>query len=161
MQSNSQFLMADSQHAVVLAALHRAIFLDKSWSETAWKTFLISDQHQAWIALNQDDVPFGCLLIQRVGPEVEILTFGIDPSFTKRGHGQWLLDQGLTWMKDAGIETCLLEVASKNAAAIHLYAKNGFVQVGRRAGYYQVKSKSDHNAGHLQTDDAVLMKRTF
>ncbi len=43
-----------------------------------------------------------------------------------------------------------LEVRQSNLAAIHLYEKHGFSEVGRRKNYYK-----------LPDEDAILMTRTF
>jgi ribosomal-protein-alanine N-acetyltransferase len=49
-----------------------------------------------------------------------------------------------------GARTLHLEVAGTNAPALRLYRRSGFVETGRRKGYYQTSS---------EREDAVLMSR--
>ena len=58
---------------------------------------------------------------------------------------------GLDKMTGRGARQCFLEVADTNAAARALYASAGFVEVGRRPGYYR-------SAGAAPRD-AILMRR--
>jgi len=63
------------------------------------------------------------------------------------GIGSQLLD-ALLAEADKRSPVVLLDVKADNAAAQHLYRKRGFVEIGRRRGYYQPSGA-----------DAVIMKR--
>ena len=55
----------------------------------------------------------------------------------RRGAAGRLIDAALVWARGAGIKAVYLEVRKSNEAAISLYNKNGFRQVGTRKSYYE------------------------
>jgi ribosomal-protein-alanine N-acetyltransferase len=63
------------------------------------------------------------------------------------GVGRELCRAVVGWSKGQGAAMVELEVRSSSAGAIALYAGLGFVEVGRRPGYYDAPK-----------DDAVLMR---
>ena len=69
--------------------------------------------------------------------EAEILTIAVDPTERKRGVGRELLNEHLQQAAFAGARQLFLEVDEDNAAALALYRRFGFQQVGQRAGYYR------------------------
>ena len=79
----------------------------------------------------------------------EIMNIVVKKSARKQGIGQQLLGQLLELSKAKGLTIINLEVNVKNEAAIRLYEKNGFKEIGRRKNYYN------------QTDDAVLLQKTY
>jgi ribosomal protein S18 acetylase RimI-like enzyme len=75
----------------------------------------------------------------------------------RSGIGRRLLSSGLLWCRgwraaapwDSGQdENVWLEVRPSNRAAVHLYLKAGFIEAGRRSGYYS-----------HPIEDALLMRR--
>lgn len=70
-------------------------------------------------------------------PECELLHLVVVPQQRRRGLGESLLRAALRRFAQEGFTTCLLELRASNAAAFNLYTKLGFLQVGRRKGYYQ------------------------
>lgn len=70
-------------------------------------------------------------------PESELLHLVVASQHRRRGQGEVLLRTALAHFAEQGYATCLLEVRASNAAALGLYAKLGFRQVGRRKGYYR------------------------
>lgn len=67
-------------------------------------------------------------------------------SHRRRGAGRGLVLHAMQTLRGAGAAYMWLEARSQNAAALSLYASLGFVQNGRRRGFYQDPD-----------DDAVLM----
>ena len=65
-------------------------------------------------------------------PEREILNLAVLPQFRRLGIGSALLSQELRNTADF-----FLDVRESNLAAQALYRRFGFVEVSRRAGYYQ------------------------
>jgi len=93
------------------------------------------------ILLDQDGVfaleePDGFILVRAVADEAEILTLAVRPSARRRGLGARLVRAGGAAAAARGATRLFLEVADDNAAALVLYARAGFVQAGRRPGYY-------------------------
>jgi [ribosomal protein S18]-alanine N-acetyltransferase len=65
----------------------------------------------------------------------------------RAGIGRALLEGVLAWCREMGAAEVELEVRSENSAAIALYRRMAFVEVGLRRRYYQAPE-----------DDAVLMR---
>jgi [ribosomal protein S18]-alanine N-acetyltransferase len=51
--------------------------------------------------------------------------------------GRALLSENMRQAANAGANVMFLEVAKDNAAALALYERFGFVEVGERSGYYR------------------------
>jgi ribosomal-protein-alanine N-acetyltransferase len=79
--------------------------------------------------------------------ELEILNLAVTPEWRGRGCGARLLRLVLRMAANMGIGRAVLEVRSGNLAALALYAGQGFIQVGRRRGYY-------HDSG----EDALVLE---
>jgi [ribosomal protein S18]-alanine N-acetyltransferase len=79
--------------------------------------------------------------------EAHVATLAVTTDLQGEGIGSMLLD-ALLAEADKRSPVVLLEVRADNAAAQHLYATRGFVEIGRRRGYYQPSGT-----------DAVVMKR--
>ena len=70
-------------------------------------------------------------------PEREILNIAVTPSFRRRGVAKALLERELDRRK----AIFYLEVRESNLAALALYRKVGFTEIGRRREYYQEPSE--------------------
>jgi ribosomal-protein-alanine N-acetyltransferase len=68
--------------------------------------------------------------------EGEVLNLALKGSHQRRGLGSRLLLTLVHRLADNGAEEVFLEVRESNRAAIGLYCKLGFVEVGRRRSYY-------------------------
>lgn len=79
----------------------------------------------------------GFLMGRALAGEAELLTLAVAPAARRRGIGARLVAGFLAEARARGAESAFLEVASGNAAARALYAAAGFVQTGRRRGYYR------------------------
>lgn len=133
--------------ASALAALHRVSFRH-GWSESEFERLLSDRAAIAHVArTNGGRGPVvGFVLSHRVDHEAEILLVALAPG--ERGHGTAtrLLAKHLSRLAAAGVSRVFLEVDEGNAAARKLYARSGFREVGRRAGYYR---KPEGNAAAL------------
>ncbi len=78
--------------------------------------------------------------------EIHIATIATHPDFRRQGLGEKILSFALQSAKDEGALTSFLEVREGNEAALNLYYKFGYVESGRREGYYK-----DND------EDAILM----
>ena len=79
--------------------------------------------------------------------EAHVATLGVTRALQGEGIGSLLLDDLLA-EADKRSPVVLLEVRADNEAAQRLYRRRGFVEIGRRRGYYQPSGA-----------DAVVMKR--
>ena len=113
----------------VLAALHAEAFASP-WDAQAFTNLLA--QPGVLLGLDTD----GFILIRVVLDEAEILTLAVRPDARRQGLGRRLVERACVAAKAAGAATLFLEVAEDNAAARALYARAGFVEIGRRKAYY-------------------------
>ena len=143
-----------SESAAVLAALHEAAFAGagngESWDEKSLRDLLAMPGALALLAL-QSGEPVGFILLRQAADEAEIITLAVKPQLRRKGGPPRLLMVGLDKMTGRGAQQCFLEVADTNAAARALYASAGFVEVGRRPGYYRVAGAAPR--------DAILMRK--
>ena len=69
--------------------------------------------------------------------EAEILRIAVLAEMRRQGVGRMLLGALLSAIADACPLGVYLEVRASNVAARRLYAREGFVETGRRRDYYQ------------------------
>ena len=112
-----------------LAALHAEAF-SAPWDARAFADLLA--QPGVLLRIEAD----GFILIRVVLDEAEILTLAVRPGARRQGLGRRLVERACVAAKDAGAAILFLEVAEDNAAARVLYARAGFVEIGRRKAYY-------------------------
>ena len=117
-----------------LAVLHAAAFsTTRAWSADEFAGLLA---HQGTFAVGDTD----CFaLIRTVLDEAELLTIATTPAMRRQGCARATLLAGEARAKHSGAETIFLEVAEDNDAAIALYKRSGYHQIGRRPGYYLLK----------------------
>ena len=87
------------------------------------------------------------LVAWRVEHELKINNVAVHPDQRGRGLGRFLLRRILRRAASAACSRATLEVRESNRSARRLYAGLGFVDVGRRKGYYQA-----------EREDAILME---
>ncbi|RJQ56334.1 MAG: N-acetyltransferase [Actinobacteria bacterium] len=63
--------------------------------------------------------------------DARILSVAVDPAHQGKGLGMQLAVAGIDLLRKAGAESVMLEVRANNGAALHLYRKLGFHEVGR------------------------------
>jgi len=97
-------------------------------------------------------VAYGVLML--APGEAQLLNLTVAPSARRRGIGRALLRRFVADAAALGATQCFLEVRLSNAAAIALYAAEGFVPVARRAGYYPPA------AADSEREDALVMRCT-
>jgi ribosomal-protein-alanine N-acetyltransferase len=67
----------------------------------------------------------------------ELANMAVIPSFRGRGLGSLLLSRVLDRARERGVETVYLEVRVSNEAAVKLYTRFGFSDIGLRRAYYE------------------------
>lgn len=122
----------------VLALLHEGAFAqsrDQPWNRDAIAALLAMPGAFGLIGLAGGE-PTGLAIARVVAGEAELLTLGVLPQARRQGLARLLLGEATSRAAAEGAERIFLEVAEGNLPAQALYAEAGFVQVGRRAGYY-------------------------
>jgi ribosomal-protein-alanine N-acetyltransferase len=141
----------------VLAALHREAF-DEPWSALALLELLVQSSGFALLAQGepaQDGValPLGFILCRIAGGTGEVLTLAVLPAARKQGVATALVRAAIVEAVSRGAEAIFLEVGENNDAARSLYAREGFVLVGRRSAYYRRSSGG--------STDALVLRRAI
>ncbi|GAB5387530.1 MAG: N-acetyltransferase [Alphaproteobacteria bacterium] len=135
---------ADAEHAPMLARLHSSAF-PSPWSADEISALLRQD---AVIGLTLPQISM--LLIRHAAGEAEILTLATDTRHLRQGHAASLLRHAIDMLQDKQVTRLFLEVATGNTAARALYEALGFIEVGRRPGYYAAQ------AGGSRQDALIL-----
>jgi ribosomal-protein-alanine N-acetyltransferase len=78
----------------------------------------------------------GFALCRVVRDEGELLSIGVGPAYRRRSIGAVLLRNSMERCLQMGARIMFLEVATDNSSAQLLYQAFGFVEVGKREGYY-------------------------
>ena len=72
--------------------------------------------------------------------DVDITNVAVDKSYRQNGIANMLLERFCIICKEKRIERIGLEVRESNLAAIHLYEKQGFENVGIRKNFYRKRT---------------------
>lgn len=134
---------AGAGDADLLAGLHASAFTGADvWDAAAMARLLALPGVSALIAVMSADnrcaegAPAGFIMLRSAADEAEIVTFCVAPAQQRRGVGRRLLDAAMGLAAKAGARRLYLEVAADNCRAARLYEAAGFVECGRREGYY-------------------------
>ncbi|MDA9639637.1 GNAT family N-acetyltransferase [SAR116 cluster bacterium] len=96
------------------------------------------------------------------GPSADLISIGTVPEFQGAGRGAALMQAAAKNLAAAGVEEIILEVAVDNMTACRLYSRLGFVEIGRRPGYYAPQNEGLSNKGHHEDRvDAILMRQNL
>jgi ribosomal-protein-alanine N-acetyltransferase len=101
----------------------------------------------------QNEATTGFIVVSAVGVPiagsgvVEMESLVVRQDARRRGVGRSLCVQAVFWAQTMGAVSMQLEVRSASMAAMSLYRSLGFVEQGRRSGYYTNPN-----------DDAVMME---
>ena len=114
-----------------IAAIARQSFPDP-WSEQLFANAFSEPNTEIWCAMKGDQ-PAGYLVLQQLGDEMSVDDLAVAPDFRRMQIGTRLLKAAQEKFSDRSF---ILEVREHNAAAIALYRKLGYEQVGYRKRYY-------------------------
>ena len=115
--------------AAAAAELESEALPAKAWSERQISEACLMDGVKYLAAFEQGELVGAVSVYAACG---EIMNLSVAAGKRKRGFGGALLSAALLAAAQAGAESVLLEVRADNTAAISLYEKYGFAQVGRR-----------------------------
>ena len=121
-----------------VSRLHREDF-SRPWTANEFVDLLDQDTVFGFAAReigNPKTGMAGFVLARLVAGEAEILTLAVARVHRRAGLGRELMDAVLRELHAERALDLFLEVDETNAAALGLYRRMGFVEVGRRANYY-------------------------
>lgn len=145
---NYQLVPMDRSHLAGVAELERLCF-STPWNETMLEEELYNDTASFLVAEGEDGSVLGYAGLHVVLDEGYIDNVAVRPSCRRQGIADRLLDVFCRFGQ-ANLAFLTLEVRPSNTAAVSLYEKNGFQEVGRRKGYYDDPK-----------EDALLLTREF
>ncbi len=141
--------------ADILASLHAQCF-QKAWNEKTFANFSKTAQGLLLSIPSPESehsliIDIGFIIYSIAADQADLITIGIIPSSQQKGAGRFLMEQAFVHLKSLDVEKLFLEVAIDNAAALALYTRTGFVQVGTRPQYYPQETRDF-------TDAVILVK---
>lgn len=107
--------------------------------------------HECWVAREDAQVTAFAVTMRAVD-EIHLLAIGVAPDCQRAGRGRGMLEFIRGRARAAGMTRMLLEVRGSNVGACAFYRHAGFVEIGRRRGYYPAE------AGR---EDAIVMARNL
>lgn len=121
-----------------MMALEKYAVTASHWSDEQYRQlFSENGPRRAALVIEEVAAIQGFLVARTVGPEWEIENIAVAGMARRRGLGSRLLGELLDLARERGAESVFLEVRESNRAARALYEKWGFVEAGRRTGYYR------------------------
>lgn len=142
-----------AERAEECETLHGASFAF-GWSKIDFESYL-TDPHviaDGAVAEGAKGRLGGFILSRLLPPDSEILTFAVDPARRGAGLGRMLLERHLENLERGGARLVFLEVADDNAAALKIYLRAGFKEIGRRENYYQRADGTKRAAVNLRLE---------
>lgn len=112
-----------------IANLHKACFPHRPWGADEFRDLKKSGCE---IVASEN----GFIVWRTVCDEAELITIGVHPDARSTGIASAMIAIMENEVRKAGATKIFLEVSAKNAPAIALYKKLGFVQNGLRPKYY-------------------------
>ena len=129
-----------------IAKLEQICFSDP-WSETSIKSEL-NNPLSYWLVADDNGTIAGYVGSQSVLDSADMMNIAVAPEYRRRGVGRMLINNLISYLREQKVIALLLEVRVSNMAAISLYQKFGFQQVGRRPRYY-----------HNPREDALIFRK--
>ncbi len=97
------------------------------------------------------DLPVGYIAGLSIMGEADIIDLAVGTDYRRQGVARQMV---MRFCAEYGQDKTHLEVAASNHAARQLYQSLGFIETGRRQGYYPSQKGKTH------ADDAVRMTRS-
>lgn len=107
------------------------------WTHAIFRDCLRAD-YLAWV-LDVDGAISGYFMLSLAAGEAHVLNICVAPELQGQGHGHRLLRSLLHLARSRGAQRVFLEVRPSNRAAIVLYDREGFNEIGRRPRYYPAR----------------------
>ena len=117
-----------------------ALDMDPNQDATPRRIALVTDGGQAGKVM-------GLAVASLIPPQAELETIAVDAHYQRSGLARGLFAELADRLRLAGVTEIILEVRASNERALGLYRRLGFVEIGRRPGYYQAPA-----------EDAILMR---
>ena len=135
------------EHIPALCEMEKQCFGQTAWSEEGFLSEL-ANKSNIFLTAIAEGQPIGCAALQNTGQQGFITKVMVSTANRRQGCAQALLMHMDTAAKQCGIKTIGLEVRASNEAAIALYHKCGYKDLGIRRNFYR-----------FPKEDAVIMEK--
>lgn len=125
----------NESHIAQIAKLETVCFSDP-WSENSIAPEL-KNPLSLWLVAMDGETIAGYVGSQAVMGEADMMNIAVAPDYRRQGIAENLINRLISALAEGGNHSLALEVRETNQAAISLYQKLGFTQVGYRPGYYR------------------------
>lgn len=107
------------------------------WSRDYFAAELTNRFSHFFVAVDpRQNAVVGFMLFWKLDNELELHKIAVASAWQRQGHAARLLEFFMHSGRSWGSERAVLEVRAANSAALRLYEKYAFRQVGRRRDYY-------------------------
>lgn len=134
-------------HIDAVEAIEKRCF-SLPWTREMLVKQLYGDMQIFLAAENESGEAVGYVGLMYVLDEGYISNVAVSPDWRRRGIGDMLIEELIIRARAKKLSFVTLEVRESNLAAIELYKKHGFTEVGVRRNYYE-----------RPTENAILMTR--
>ena len=141
-------LRMNESHVKAVAELEKLCFSDP-WSEKSIRSE-VSNPLSLWLVATDGDKIAGYVGSQSVLGWADMMNLAVAPEYRRLGISENLVIELINRLKENQVTCLTLEVRLSNSAAIALYSKLGFLEVGRRPGYY-----------HNPREDALILRKEW
>lgn len=122
------------------------------WSEKVFKSCIGGRYFGDHARLTESNEIVGFYIGEYILGEATLMDICVSPQHQGKGLGNALINQFIEQAKAKSAEKIWLEVRASNTSAIMLYINHGFVETGRRTGYYPKE---------IGYEDAIVMCKTI
>lgn len=128
-----------------VAAIEAQCF-SQPWSEKSFQDS-IEREDTIFLVCQEDEIITGYIGMYVSFDEASITNVAVPPAYRKKGYGEQLVCAAKKAAKEARVDSIFLEVRVSNEAAVSLYKKMNFENLGIRKNFYQ-----------HPVEDAIIMK---
>ncbi len=119
------------------ALLLEGLGLPQPSTRAAWEAELAPASRARYLLLEgPDGAPLALGGYRILVDELHVMLVAVHPAWRQRGLGGRVMAALLDEARDRGCRIATLELRASNAAALALYRSFGFLEQGRRTGYY-------------------------
>ena len=142
------YVRMNETHVEAIAQLESICFSDP-WSVNSISSE-VKNPLSLWIVAMDGEKVVGYVGSQSVMGLADIINMAVAPDYRRMGVGKELVTELICQLKQNEVSCLTLEVRLSNTSAIALYTRLGFVEVGRRPGYY-----------HNPREDALILRKEW
>ena len=125
-----------SEDITAVSQIDAACF-EEPWPKNSFAYELTTDYSICMVATTPEMGVAAAIVVWLIADEAHIATIAVHPDAQGQGVGACLLAHALLAAHQRGAMTSMLEVRVSNLAAIALYHRFGYHEVGIRKNYYQ------------------------